>query len=307
MAVAAMCAGVAMAGDCKDPAIGSWALYLPYGSMNAGHAIISRDAKGEPQATVLLRWSSPERCPRVELAGDTFKLYHPWGHVIEGKVTGDEAKCTLVKTRKGKVTWGPKEFVAKRNPPINPNDSTKNAKFGAPIDLLKDGLDGFSKMNKGNFGWTYKDGVLSNRVPGGHGVNIMTKRADFFDFQLDYDVRVPARSNSGVYLRGRYEIQTFDSYGHKPDCHNMAALYGRITPSCAAEGKPGTWQHVTVKLYRRHLTVVLNDVTIIDDKPVEGVTGGAIDANEFVPGPLYIQGDHSDADYRNMVLRPAVN
>ena len=34
--------------------------------------------------------------------------------------------------------------------------------------------------------------------------------------------------------------------------------------------------------------------------------GGAIDANEFVPGQIYLQGDHSDADYRNMILRPVV-
>ena len=134
----------------------------------------------------------------------------------------------------------------------------------------------------------------------------MTKRADFYDFKLEYDVSVPKGANSGVYLRGRYEIQTKDSYGMPVDCHNMAALYGRITPSAAAEKPSGEWQHVTVVLANRHITVVLNGVTIIDDQPVEGVTGGAIDANEFVPGPLYIQGDHTDADYRNMILTPVV-
>ena len=92
------------------------------------------------------------------------------------------------------------------------------------------------------------------------------KRADFFDFNLSYDVCVPKGCNSGVYLRGRYEIQTIDS--------------GFIA--------------------------FLNGITIIDNEPVEGVTGGAIDANEFVPGPLYLQGDHSDADYKNMLLRPAI-
>ena len=120
-------------------------------------------------------------------------------------------------------------------------------------------------------------------------------------------MRVPAGSNSGVYLRGRYEIQVLDSYGKPVDCHNMAAYYGRVTPSVAAEKKPGEWQHVSVTLYKRHMTVVLNGTTIIDNAPVVGVTGGAIDANEFKPGPIYLQGDHSDADFKNMVLRPAVN
>jgi hypothetical protein len=87
----------------------------------------------------------------------------------------------------------------------------------------------------------------------------------------------------------------------------MAAYYGRVVPSVAAEKKPGEWQHVSITLYKRHLTVVLNGVTIIDNTPVVGVTGGAIDANLFAPGPIYLQGDHSDADFKNMILRPVID
>ena len=111
--------------------------------------------------------------------------------------------------------------------------------------------------------------------------------------------------NSGVYLRGIYEIQVLDSYGKPVDMHHMAAYYGRVVPKVAAEKPAGEWQHVSVTLYKRHLTVVLNGVTIIEDAPVVGITGGAIDADEFVPGPIYLQGDHSDADFKNMILRPA--
>ena len=62
-----------------------------------------------------------------------------------------------------------------------------------------------------------------------------------------------------------------------------------------------------VTLYKRHVTVVLNGEKIIDNQPVEGVTGGAIDSNDFVPGPIYLQGDHSDADYKNMYLTPILH
>jgi hypothetical protein len=116
---------------------------------------------------------------------------------------------------------------------------------------------------------------------------------------------MPKKSNAGVFLRGRYECQVVDSYGQPVDEHSMAAIYGRIAPKVAAEKKPGEWQHVSVTLYRHHVTVVLNGVTIIEDEPVVGVTGDAIDANEFVPGPIYLQGNHGDADFRNMILRPA--
>lgn len=113
--------------------------------------------------------------------------------------------------------------------------------------------------------------------------------------------------NSGVYLRGRYEIQVIDSCGREPDCHNMGALYDLITPSVAAERPAGEWQHVDLTLYRRHLTVTLNGVKIIDNKPVPGVTPAAIDGDEFAAGPILLQGDHSNASFRNMVLTPIQN
>lgn len=294
--------------DPDDPVVGNWAMYLPFEDMSAGSLIITRDAEGKPHAQMLLRWASPWDAKSCEINGDTFKVVAQGGHeVVEGRVHGFQADCTI-------TGFGAKKapFKAIRNPPIRPAN-TDDAVLGEPIDILKDGLDGFRLMGKNESGWSFKDGVLSNRVKKdakgkriGHYANIMTKRADFYDFQLEYDVRVPKDSNSGVYLRGRYEIQTLDSYGLPVDRHNMAAYYGRVAPCVAAEKPAGEWQHVKVTLYKRHLTVFLNGMKIIENAPVVGVTGGAIDANEFVPGPLYIQGDHSDADYRNMILRPAI-
>ena len=95
-----------------------------------------------------------------------------------------------------------------------------------------------------------------------------------------------------------------DSYGRKPDCHTMCALYDLIAPSAAAEKPAGEWQHVDVTLYRRHLTVTLNGVRIIDNRPIAGVTPAAMDFNEIVPGPILLQGDHSNASFRNMILTP---
>ena len=183
---------------------------------------------------------------------------------------------------------------------------------GERIDLLRDGLAGWQAADpKLVMGWSVKDGVLSNLVTkdpektsrgGSGGTHLVTKRTDFFDFDLSYDVLVPAKCNSGVYLRGRYEIQVNDSYGRKPDCHNMGALYDLITPTVAAEKPAGEWQHVDLTLYRRHLTVTLNGVKIIDNRPVAGVTPAAMDWDETVPGPILLQGDHSNASFRNMIL-----
>jgi len=298
----------------KDPVMGNWGAKLSYDTMSSGSLIFSRDADGAPKAFVLWRWGSPEWCSDVRVTGNEFSFRHPYGVFYRGKVEGGRMTGELAKFDKktGKLIEAYRPFTGWRNPPIEPAN-THEAKFGEPIDLLKGGLDGWEAMGTGNFGWSFKDGVLSNRIKRdaagkrvGGDVNLISKRADFFDFNLSYDVRVPEGCNSGVYLRGRYEIQTIDSYGKPVDRHNMAAFYGRITPKVAAEKAPGEWQHVDVTLYRRHVTIALNGVTIIDNEPVEGVTGGAIDANEFVPGPIYIQGDHSDADYRDMILRPAL-
>ena len=302
--------------DCCDPVVGSWEGDLPVDGMPATSLIFSRGDGGEAKALVLYRWGSPMWCSDVKVEGGEFSFRHPYGQLYRGRVDGDvmTAEIAPCDRETGAKTGDWASFTAKRNPEIAPA-KTSDAKFGEPIDLLKGGLDGWETMNpKAKFGWSFKDGVLSNQLGlrpdgkwAGGGANLKTKRADFYDFNLSYDVRVPKGSNSGVYLRGRYECQVVDSYGKPVDCHNMAAYYGRVTPSVAAEKAPGEWQHVDVTLYKRHITVVLNGVKIIDNAPVTGVTGGAIDSNEFVPGPIYLQGDHSDADYRNMILRPAVN
>jgi hypothetical protein len=158
-------------------------------------------------------------------------------------------------------------------------------------------------------GFMAKDGILVNdpkqpengdRISYG---NIRTKQ-EFKDFNLKLEVNVPEGSNSGVYLRGLYEIQVVDSYGKSVDSHNMGALYSRVTPSMAAEKQAGEWQSMDITLVDRHVTVILNGKKIIDNEPALGPTGGAISADVLAPGPVFLQGDHGSVSYRNIVLRP---
>ena len=103
-----------------------------------------------------------------------------------------------------------------------------------------------------------------------------------------------------------YEIQVVDSYKKELDPHNMGAVYSRITPVVAAEKPAGEWQTLDITLYKRHATVILNGVKIIDNQPVYGPTGGAVQSDVFAPGPIYLQGDHGNVSYRNIVLTPIV-
>ncbi len=196
-------------------------------------------------------------------------------------------------------------------PPAVP-DLTK-LKFGTPIALFngKD-LTGWRLINeKQKNGFYVENGLLTNnpvQVEGAPRVSYGNLRTDqeFEDFNLTLEVNVPEGSNSGVYLRGMYEVQVIDSYKNKLDPHNMGAVYSRITPSVSAEKPGGSWQTMDITLCDRHATVILNGVKIIDNQPIYGPTGGAMKSDVFSPGPIYLQGDHGKVSYKNLILIPII-
>ena len=187
-------------------------------------------------------------------------------------------------------------FTGKRIPPVPPAPDLGNLKYGKRIKLLNDkDLSGWELLEN--------DPVQKEGEPHIHYGNLRTTET-FEDFNLKLEVNVPEGSNSGVYLRGIYEVQVMDSYGKPLDSHNMGALYSRIVPLLAAEKPAGEWQKMDITLYKRHLTVLLNGKMIINNQPVKGVTGEAMTADEFIPGPIYLQGNHGKVSYRNIVLIP---
>ncbi len=206
------------------------------------------------------------------------------------------------------------EFTGEPIPDLPPAPDMSTVEYGEPMELFN-GVDltGWSLTNPNQVnGFIVEDGVLINdpiQPDNGSRIRYGNLRTDetFEDFRLTLDVSIPAGSNSGVYLRGIYEIQVADTYGKPLNSHNMGGLYSRIAPSAAAEKPAGEWQTFDIILYKRHLTVALNGITIIDNQPVLGVTGGALTADESKPGPIYLQGDHGRVLYRNMVLTPVAN
>ena len=181
--------------------------------------------------------------------------------------------------------------LARARPPV----------WGAPIRLLnRNDLNGWQPMGSSNQ-WVVSNGVLSSPKS---GVNLRTSRT-FGDFKLHIEFRYPKESNSGVYLRGRYEVQIEDDYGREPYSHRFSGIYGFVTPSEIVARPAGQWQTYDITLVGRQVTVVANGKTVICNQEIPGITGGAIDSNEGEPGPLYLQGDHGPVEYRNIVLTPA--
>jgi hypothetical protein len=161
-------------------------------------------------------------------------------------------------------------------------------------------LDGWEPIgNPANSHWTVKDGLLVNED---HGANLKTTRK-FDDFKAHFEANCPDGANSGFYLRGRYEVQLeYEPLSSNPPERRIGSIYGRITPQ-EMPRKPGTWETFDVTLVGRTVTVVRNGVTTIDHQIIEGITGGALDANEGEPGPFYIQGDHTGGlKFRNITV-----
>jgi hypothetical protein len=150
--------------------------------------------------------------------------------------------------------------------------------------------------------WTVVDGTL---VSPGHGPELINA-SKFRDFKLHLEFNCGKGANSGVYLRGRYEVQIEDNSIQEPPSHHTGGVYGFIAPNPEQPRKPGAWQSFDITLVGRTITVAQNGTTIIDHQEIPGITGGALDSHEELPGPIYLQGsEDGHVAYRNIVLTPA--
>jgi len=175
-------------------------------------------------------------------------------------------------------------------------------KSWGPAVSIFDGRDltGWEPDNAGPNHWVARDGVLLNES---HGANLKTTRK-FDDFKLHVEFNCPDGGNSGIYLRGRYEIQVeYEKEGTEDKFHSMGAVYGMVPVTADLPRRPGQWESFDVTLVGRNVTIVRDGVKIIDNQEIAGITGGALDANEDQPGPFYIQGDHTGGMmYRNITV-----
>lgn len=311
--------------------LGQWTLDIDGGSVGW---LEVRQEEGYLDADLLWVAGSVNPVANVFLAADSYLVVTQTGNVVrkrdeEGKPIRQHTVTTWLEIKKNgedKLTGyrlSPRRngkgvdstaFTGTKLPPVPPAPDLSKVKYGDPVELFngKD-LTGWRLINEKQVnGFKVVEGILVNDpvqpAEGGKRVSYGNIRTDqeFEDFNLKLEVNVPEGSNSGVYLRGMYEIQVFDSYKKPLDSHNMGALYSRITPSVNAEKPAGEWQSLDITLCDRHLTVLLNGVKIIDNQPVYGPTGGAIKSDVFAPGPIYLQGDHGKVSYRNIVLTPIV-
>jgi hypothetical protein len=192
-------------------------------------------------------------------------------------------------------------FRGERAPIIRDKDG-EQWKLGKTEDLMRS-LDGWVTTFPGRaMEWTISDGILKNKSKAS---DIKTKEK-YWNFELLAEFRYEKGSNSGIGLRGRYEVQIQDTHGQPLSGHSLGAIYSRIVPTADAANPPGEWQQLKVRLVGRTVTVTLNDKVIVDHKEIEGATAMAFDGEEAMPGPIAVQGDHGIVEFRKLAVTPLV-
>ena len=228
-----------------------------------------------------------------------FAIPHQWENgdgelAVDGRLTGERLAGTMTFPDGKRYDWTAVPAPALRG------DVTPT--WGTPIHLLHaNDLGGWQAQGGAPNQWVVKNGVLGSPHS---GANIETTQK-FKDFKLHIEFRYPKESNSGVYLRGRHEVQIQDDYGLPPMDDRFSGVYGFISPSRIAAKRAGEWNTYDITLVGRMVTVVANGVRVICNQEIPGPTGGAIDSDEGAPGPLLLQGDHGPIEYRNIIITPA--
>jgi len=238
--------------------------------------------------------------PEMSIAGGelTFRWDRNKDHqVYRARLKGDKLEGTF-ESGDQRLQW-----VGVRAPKITDKDDG-SWRAGKPVKLF-DGksLAGWQAMIPGKpLGWTVKDGIMMNEPP----ANNLISEKKFWNFDLHADFRVSPESNSGIGLRGRYEVQILDDYGRPPNTHGNGALYSRILPTANASRRPGEWQTFDIRLVGRQVSVTLNGKKIIDKGEIEGLTAMANNPDEGERGPITLQGDHRAVEFRSLVVTPLV-
>ena len=283
----------------SNPLIGNWGFNIPTPEGQRA-AWLGISSKGEGLAV----WFQPTGGHVVEVKDAKVEGAHLT--FMAGKETDKHPATTWDLTAaNGKLT-GHQMQGSKSTPLVGMHepklDRPMPAGWSAPVALF-DGKDtkGWESIgDTANNHWVVKDGLLVNEA---HGANLRSSRT-FTDFKVHFEVNCPETANSGFYLRGRYEVQLeYETEVKEPAERSMGSIYGRLAPSQMLPRTPGKWETFDVMLVGRTVTVARNGVTLIDKKVIEGITGGALDANEGQPGPFYIQGDHTGGlKFRNITV-----
>jgi len=287
----------------KEPFVGHWDITVTIPTGEYPDWLEVREENGEPKVRLQqktgsvhpvqsARYEGKHLLLRINAASDKGPAI-TWDLHLDGNKLGGVLK-------RGDMVNG--QIGGVRAPELKTKEP-KAWKTREPLFNGKD-LSGWEPDNLTKVNWVVKDGAILNESG---GANLKTQRK-FQDFKLHVEYSCPELGNSGIYLRGRYEVQVeYEKPGVEDKLHEMGSVYGMLAPAQELPRKPGEWETFDITLVGRNVTIVRNGVTTIDHQEIPGITGGALDAHEGEPGPFYLQGDHtSGMKFRNITVSEPV-
>lgn len=284
------------------PLLGRWDLTLKTPQRDYPSWIELTDEGGQLKALFVSRWGNARPLPKVEFEKGRLTFVSPKQE--EDRKTDMEFVGRLVGNRLVGTTTGPDgtpwQWTGVRAPSLKRNSPPQ---WGQSIKLF-DGKDlrGWHESDPKLKPWTVENGIL---VSPGRGAELITDRK-FQDFKLHVEFNCAKGANSGVYLRGRYELQIENDVNPEGPSMRTGGIYGFLEPTPEQPRQHDVWQTYDITLVGRMVTVSQNGHTIIDNKEIPGITGGALDSHEALPGPIYLQGSEAGhVSFRNIVITPA--
>ena len=289
--------------DSVSAFLGRWDLTLKAPDREYPSWLELSQEHGQLKAQMVGRWGNARPLPKVEITNGHLKFVSP----KEEEDRRDDMlfEATLNSDSLSGTTTGPDGTVwpwtGRKAPALK---RSSNPKWGKPVVLFKGkGLSGWkTSTSNSSSTWKVENDTL---ITPGNGPELINN-SKFQDFKLHVEFNCGENSNSGVYLRGRYEVQIETDSIEEPPSHHTGGVYGFLAPSPELPRKFGEWQTFDITLIGRTITVVQNGQTVIGGQEIPGITGGALDSHEELPGPIYLQGgEKGHVAYRNIVITPA--
>jgi Domain of Unknown Function (DUF1080) len=292
-------AAIALSGAARaqnNPFVGAWNI-TPEAPSTGVYWLEVKNEGGKPAVMFLNRGGSPVAGQDVKVSGDELTF------MVGG--TAQNRPTVTLRAAGNKVTGtvGTTKVAGERPPTWGACDANGSHALGKPVTLF-DGksLDAWGvQMANRPIGWSIEEGVMTNQPK----ANNLVSKEKFRDFRLDAEYKLSEKGNSGIYLRGRYELQVLDDFGRTDDReHGHMSIYSAKAPLVNASKKAGEWQTAQITIVGNCVSATLNGQKIHDNSKLVRITGGALDAKETEPGPIMVQGDHEKVWYRKVVVTP---
>jgi hypothetical protein len=292
----------------SNPFLGKWDITATTANGKQIFWLEVTEANGQLAGTFLHRSGSVYKLTSVAVENDELVFDASVANgkrMHKAKLVGGKLMGTLTATNPRTNQTETLNWVGVRAPKWGKFDANAKHKFGKPVELF-DGKSieatwGVQNTSKPS-GWSVIDGVMANEA----GANNLVSKESFKDFKIQAEYKLEAKSNSGIYLRGRYELQVLDDYGKEAESHGHMGIYSRIPAKVNASKPAGEWQTMEATIVGNRVTVILNGQKVHDNQIIDGITGGALDAEESNPGPIMLQGDHGKVWFRKVTVTPII-